>query len=74
MLHVTDDVMSLTLSRREAQLLEAHLARHLARVEDVLSEAREGHSVLAEELKELRRVDERLQRLLSNIEPPPDLV
>jgi hypothetical protein len=65
---------SLSLSRGEALLLKDQLSRDLARLEDELARAREGHSVLVERVQELRRLDLRLRQLIQSFEPLPDMV
>jgi nitroreductase len=66
------ELTSFSLSRHEAQLLEALLARDVARMEEQLDETGGESSVLAQQIEELRRIDARLQHLLHSFEPLPD--
>lgn len=70
----TGDTASLSLSRREAQLLESQLARDVARMEDELDEAGEGATLLSRQIDELRHLDARLRQLLDELEPLPEVV
>lgn len=70
----TDDTASLSLSRREAQVLESQLARDVARMEDELDEAGEGATLLSHQIDELRHLDARLRQLLDELEPLPEVV
>jgi hypothetical protein len=67
-----EETVTLHLTRPEAELLEAQLARDLARMEDELAEAPDG-PMLARSTEHLRQLDERLRELLA-YEPLPDIV
>jgi hypothetical protein len=69
-----EETITLRLTHAEAQLLEAQLARDLARVEDELVETGQaGAPALARSAADLRQLDERLRELLAQ-EPLPELV
>ena len=68
-----EEVISLHLTRPEAELLEAQLSREVARIEDELAGTGDGTSALERNANELRRLDERLRELLA-FEPLPSVV
>jgi hypothetical protein len=68
-----EDEIALHLTRPEAELLEAQLSREVARIEDELVEIGDGASSLERNAEDLRRLDERLRKLL-DFEPLPEIV
>jgi nitroreductase len=66
------ELTSFSLSRHEAELLEALLSRDVARMEEQLDDTGDESPVLAHQIEELRRIDARLQHLLRQFEPLPD--
>ena len=59
-----EESITLHLTYRAAALLEAQLARDVARIEDQLVEGGDGSSMLAEDVAELRGLVQRLRQLL----------
>jgi hypothetical protein len=69
-----DETANLCLSRHEVRLLEVQLSRDVAHLQDELEEGGEGSALLAQQIEELRHLEERLRHLLREFETLPDVV